>query len=912
MKKIALSLLLFVWAWYVQAQGGQLDVGFGINGTYQFDIGFTHTRGYDLVIQPDGKMISLGILENQDEEIILTRFQPDGSLDLSFGNQGKVIYTNNSVMELFGIAMALQPDGKILVTGYLRLSSSNVDIMLLRFNSDGTPDNSFGGTGLVISNLGSPIETAYAVDIQEDGKILIAGRTGNPNGRMFVQRYLENGIKDPSFNGNGTVMIDIDVEELDALLDLLVEPDGKILAAGVSNGANIALIRLLPNGKGDPDFGNNGVVQHNITGHLTQVNAIALKADGKIFAAASIYDTTSTTYTDLCVAAFLPSGQFDSSFNATGWIQFDVEPALFSAAVDILLDQDDNIVIGGVSEGRFCVAKLAPTGVFDPVFGENGIQITQFNEFTPDLLYSGAQAIRQQADGKLLVLGTSKRTQTLIRYLENGLPDPEFGNMGVTQTTFYNPGSTDRAYAAAFQPDGKLILAGGTYRDNLDGNSEFALVRFQENGLPDVSFGNNGRVVTSWGNKGDQARAVAVQPDGMILAAGYTATGQYYYTSFALARFFPDGQLDEQFGTFGLVNNYFGQTTEDVRANAMVLQPDGKIVLAGRAGGKISLARFLPDGTPDPEFGLGGNVQIADIPGGSEAFALAIQPDGKLLAAGSNGDIILVRLTPNGSLDPTFGIEGKVFQNLGHQESANAIAIQPDGKIVVAGNIYNTIEVFIGRFLPDGSPDTGFNGTGMLVTGFGFDSHANALGIQTDGKILVGGSGNYDFAVARFLPDGISDPSFGVNGLAYTGFGNGGSDFNTARALLIEPDHDIILAGSSGVNWQPQNQFAIARFKAGAVNSIAQPTAFIQDAALYPNLAVDASVLVFNLPEAAEVSVDVYLANGQLISSPVQGMFFQEGAHRINLTTTAWLPGRYFVRIYSNQGSITLPLVKVW
>jgi uncharacterized delta-60 repeat protein len=918
MKNLVCLLICWSLVWNAAAQGGQLDPGFGNNGKVLFDMEFTHTLGRDIVIQPDGKLVTLGGLEKAEDHIILTRFLPDGSLDLSFGTDGKVLFyhiTGGYKDDIYGLSLALQANGRIVVAGYIR-SYPKTDVLLLRFNANGALDTSFGNAGEVISNLGNNLETAYSVAIQDNGGILIAGRTGYPNGQIFIQRYLSTGVLDNTFAGTGTLLMDIDPVETDGLLDIMLQQDGKILAAGYAKDAAMVLLRLLPSGVGDTSFGIDGVVIHDIPGYLSQANALALLPDGKIALAGSIIDTTSTAYADFCVARLLPNGQFDTSFNMQGWVKFDVEPAVLTAASGIIIDSEENMVISGFSDGRFCLSRLTPAGVLDDAFGLNGTQITVFHESTPDYLYGGAFALVQQPDGKLVVNGTTNRTQTILRYLENGVPDQAFGAEGLVQTTFYSPNSMDQAYAAALLQDGKIVIAGDTQNDNFDSNSEFGIAQFLPDGSLDLSFGINGRQATALGRSHDAARAIAVQPDGMILLAGYASVGVYQYPMFALTRFLPNGQIDENFGENGLVYTNFSTGEPNNRANAMVLQADGKIVLAGHTesgfnNNGFAVARYMPDGLLDSSFGNGGKVVVSLSNKTQEAFAIALQTDGKLLLAGGGSDVMILRLNPDGSLDSTFGNGGKIIKDFGYtNEMANAIVQQPDGKIVVAGNINNTIEGFLARYLPDGSPDPSFDGNGLLVTEFGYDSKAYSLGLQNDGKILVGGSGDYDFVLARYLSNGFPDPDFGNYGLAKAGF-SGGSGNNVGRAILLEPDHDIVLAGYS-FSWTSNYDLALVRFKAGAVNNVAQPESNIKRLHLYGTLAIDAALLSFQLEKAGNLSLEIYQMNGKLVASPLIDVFFPAGEHEVRFQTAGLLPGHYVVVLKGQHGQASTRLVKVW
>ena len=303
-----------------------------------------------------------------------------------------------------------------------------------------------------------------------------------------------------------------------------------------------------------------------------------------------------------------------------------------------------------------------------------------------------------QPDGKIIVTGfCGSLTQNdfcLARYQANGSLDPSFGSNGTVTTAFPAP-SDDRGKTIALQPDGKIVVAGYCHNGS---SSNFCLARYQANGSLDGGFGSGGTVITSISSGGDDARAIALQPDGKIVIAGACYGGGTNW-DFCLARYQASGTLDTSFKLTGTVISPIGSSWE--YANAIALQPDGKIVVAGFCRGASNddfcFARYHVNGTIDTTFGMGGTV-ISPIGSGiDQAYALALQPDGKIVAAGycmngSGADFCLARYHSNGTLDTTFGLNGngKVTTPIGSaSDQAFAIALQPDGKIVAAGRCHN-------------------------------------------------------------------------------------------------------------------------------------------------------------------------------------------------------------------------------
>jgi uncharacterized delta-60 repeat protein len=421
--------------------------------------------------------------------------------------------------------------------------------------------------------------------------------------------------------------------------------------------------------------------------------------------------------------------------------------------------------------------------------------------------------------GRRLMLAACLFAALLIAAVAQATPgalDPSFGAGGKVTTAI--GGEDDYAYALVRQPDGKLVAAGTSY-NGPDG--DFTLARYNPDGSLDPGFGSGGKVTTAIGAGDDGANALALQPDGRLVAAGYGWNGSKYV--FALARYNPDGTLDPTFGSGGKVITPIG--SGDDFACGLALQPDGKLVATGPSNNgsnyDFALARYNPDGSLDPTFGSGGKVTTAIGPGNDRACALALHPDGKLVAAGhsANGSqtvFALARYHPDGSLDTTFNGTGKVTTAIGSgPDEAHALALQPDGKLLAAGNSHNgTRFVFaLARYKTDGSLDTGFNGTGKVTTAIGLgDERARALALQPDGRFVAAGFGwngsKYVFALARYKSNGTLDASFNGTGKVTTAIGSG---TDAAYALALQPDGKLVAVGNSDNG--SDRDFSLVRYR---------------------------------------------------------------------------------------------------
>jgi uncharacterized delta-60 repeat protein len=420
-----------------------------------------------------------------------------------------------------------------------------------------------------------------------------------------------------------------------------------------------------------------------------------------------------------------------------------------------------------------------------------------------------------------------------------GILDSTFNGNGKIVANLGNPDNI--AGAIAVQSDGKIVVAGLTgaidSESETPGSSDFVVLRYNTDGTLDNSFDGDGKVVTSFGNGEDGAGAVLIQPNGKILVAGSintkTASGEI-----ALARYNADGSLDTMFDGDGKRTTDVLAIAEE-RADAMILQPDGKIVVVvstvrdNYLDEQIFVVRYNADGSFDTSFGGDGFTTLPPIiPGGAmqglSASHIALQADGKIVVAGTvstaqNSDFFVWRINPNGTGDQTFG--GRVVTaSFGNSDNAVSVFIQPNNKILVAGSTFNNTtfknDFAFARFNPDGTLDATFNGTGKKVTSYGGSGLFTLpldFEIQPNGKIVSVGpiltsatEADASFAVTRFDAEGNLDANFGSGGKVETNFGAG---LDVAFAVAIQSDGKIVAAGSSEANRETDNyNVAVARY----------------------------------------------------------------------------------------------------
>ena len=348
--------------------------------------------------------------------------------------------------------------------------------------------------------------------------------------------------------------------------------------------------------------------------------------------------------------------------------------------------------------------------------------------------------------------------------------DLSFGVGGKVTTAFQGDAQGN---SVAVQSDGRLVVAGYTHNGS---NYDFALVRYTTDGTLDTSFDGDGKLTTGF-TKNDYANSVAIQADGKIVVAGYVNSNGDFY-DFALARFNSNGSPDTSFDGDGKLRTDIGKPTDfergDDTATSMALQADGKIVVAGYTHDysfnrvEFALVRYTTDGTLDTSFDGDGKL-TTPFYGSDYATSVVVQANGQIVVAGYTAffaDFALVRYNRNGSLDTSFDGDGKLSTNFGGNDYAHGLAVQSDGKIIVAGYTNNgggDYDFALVRYNSSGSLSTSFNGDGKLTTEFfGYDDHANSVVLQSDDKIVVAGysfnGSQYVFALARYTNTAIDEP----------------------------------------------------------------------------------------------------------------------------------------------------------
>ncbi len=411
---------------------------------------------------------------------------------------------------------------------------------------------------------------------------------------------------------------------------------------------------------------------------------------------------------------------------------------------------------------------LAQNGSLDPSFGNGGIVTATCNGVVADLCTPTDLVL--QPDGKTVVLvsapnvpANTGRDFYVFRFLWNGTFDPGFGNGGIARIFFTPQADSENPFKLAVQADGKIVVVGSAALSNKSNSPNgFAVARLNSNGTLDSSFGSGGKLLFNFSSRATAAaKSLAIQADGKILVGGNSDA------NFAVVRLLPtNGAFDSTFNGTGVsiiqipINR--GQSVGNPGANGLAIQPDGKIILAGQ----------------------------------------------RPAVTGTGGDFAVFRLHAGGSPDASFGSNGQVTTNFfGSNDSANAAEIDfsnmPNFKIVVGGEVRTSdpdTRFGIVRYNQNGSLDTSFNGGKITVGPSGFDSRLYSMKVDSFGRIYASGSvKNFttliaDLSLARILPTGVLDPSFGIQGFVFTDIQ--GEDRNWG-GLAFTPDGRVVVAGDT-------------------------------------------------------------------------------------------------------------------
>jgi len=442
--------------------------------------------------------------------------------------------------------------------------------------------------------------------------------------------------------------------------------------------------------------------------------------------------------------------------------------------------------------------------------------------------------------------------QCLLLFLANsayaqqpGDLDVSFGIDGFTTIDVAGQGLFDQVSRIELQPDGKVIFC-GRMRNVSGTESDVLIGRVTSAGVPDMDFGDQGTVVIDLGGDSESSAGLTIEADGGILVFG--TSDQSGVSQHVLLRFIEDGSLDIAFGDNGTIFN--SPTASGSTLTAFATDTEGNHLVTGSGGGDLLLVKHLPSGYPDNSFGTSGTV-LHDLAAVHEtAMRCLIQPDGRIVLAGSqlqsSENTLIARLLPDGTLDQSFNGSGWLNLSLSEWiDQIGDIALLPDGKLLVVGSVSEAIgadyEIFAVRLMQDGSFDNSFGTSGIARFDVGTGSDfANVLVLQPDGKYIIGGgfnnnstTANEDFGLLRINHNGSLDLTFGTNGTVTTEIG---SSYERIVDMALQDDGKLMVAGTARIG--ASEDIALARYHTGLNTSISEVTSSNQ-LEVFPNPALE-------------------------------------------------------------------------
>lgn len=418
LKLLLASTLVVIFGVTTQAQNpGDLDLNFNGSGHLFIDVNGADELATNVLVQPNGKIIVTGTSTTPTSyDFVVTRRNPDGSPDNTFSYDG-VATTLISASGVVSFGSALQSDGKIVVVGYGSFMTGTNGVVL-RYNADGSLDNTFGTNGKAELSFAPNALALLNVDIQPDGKIICSGMYHNgTHGDMMVLRLNTDGSFDSSFSSDGLAYFDINATN-EAFYDLAIQDDGKIVAVGTTENAasekEFVVARLNTDGTLDNTFSNDGYTEIDFAGLDNDARAITLSGD-KILVTG--YCNTGS-HVVMAVGRLNADGTMDHSFGTMGEMRIPFFSGTVAEAQSICLQQDGRVLVAGSADNgvfkEFGVARLNEDGSLDNSFGSGGKVQTDLSDY--DVAYS----VAMQNDGKILVAGRSTTTSldfSLVRYI---------------------------------------------------------------------------------------------------------------------------------------------------------------------------------------------------------------------------------------------------------------------------------------------------------------------------------------------------------------------------------------------------------------------------------------------------------------------------------------------------------------
>lgn len=762
---------------------GDLDRSFGVGGHVETEFATFTAASIALasVVQSDGKIIAAG-------EGGIVRFLPNGALDASFGIGGRIQYP------FYARSIALQTNGSIIIGGGT-LSNRSLDFVVSRYLNNGTLDTSFDTDGHALVSFGGTYERATGVAVDASGRVIVVG---NSDYRSAVARLTTAGALDTTFSDDG-LLVKSFAASFTGDSHVAIQPDGKIVLSGTlpdysssRSVENLIVMRLNPGGEFDSAFGSDGVA--TIAGGRTAVGRdLTLLSNGQIVVSGSCaIDLKTNVVVGRLTANGLPDTTFDGDGRAVAGLSL-IATIQIGGEAHVVLDDGSIVVSAGNRLVKFGADGIQDTAALKTVFSTNIFDIAALSG--DRLLLSGTVSGR---------FGTTmlKTDRTLDEtFSADGLAPVEFGS------------SNDVVGRSIQQSNARIVVASTSL-------NTFAVTRYLPNGTLDTTFSQDGKVTIDFGAQFLDAVAsdVAVQSNGRIVVVGHVSQlNGISQTSIdnhiAIARLNANGTLDTSFGTNGTIVT---RLNGNGRATTVKIQSNGRIVVGGVGnGGFFSMLRYLSNGTLDNSFSRDGIVTtFYSSVVASTLYDLIVQPDGKILTTGDftgrySTSLLIARFNTNGTLDTTFGTNGRVLAGSMEQRTGTRLALLSDGSFYVGGNDWRhpltlpSGQMALSRFTSSGqlifqkviTPFTENLSANPITTRTRtFNSTLNSIIVQPDGRVVMVGSAGDLPAIVRLNPDGTDDTSF--NGDGRTRLTLPATGKYLGADVLIQSHNRLLLVGS--------------------------------------------------------------------------------------------------------------------
>ncbi len=884
-----------IWAIARFLADGKPDLPFGRGGSVQIDAKHPaatpdpHTRATSVSIDSSGRIVVAGSARGSKNErcIVAARLLADGKLDQTFGAAGLSRIQTGSPQEAtsrieWPEGMGIQSDGTIIIVGTTR-RAEQANWIIASLQPDGKQNQAFGQNGITIVDAShakaqDKTSNARAISILANDSFIVGGNSSDHLDKACstLAHFDRAGRLQANFGNNGMARMQPQIGVADTVMAVSSRIDSvaiqtlsnevKIVAAGVGispDGRQLpSITRITSNGKVDTTFGKQGTSVYN-SDTLARATMHAIDATGDRIIASGAVLSKADAWTD-AVFALSANGQWDTTFGNNGMATIEVpidDRTMPTTPTNRVIVMPDKIVVAtnGTNRNRMpcmAIAALNITGQTVDSFGDNGghsLVDASFAKTHPER--SGAAATIADRDGKLITAGIAtdihgNRAMAITRFHPSGEIDLGFADKGTRRIQASPPGTSkpsSAVRAVALQEDGKIVVTGTA--KNGDGTDTIAIARVQPDGSLDTSFGRSGvvlpHIVTKQANlKWSMGNAVGVQPDRArprdpkIVVAG-VATDPDGKRCFVIMRLLSNGQLDSEFAP---------RTTANKRRLPADEQPSPASYVNNIAYIQASAASFS-------KF--------------SEATSLVIQSDQKIVVAGQARDgastpaMALIRLQPNGTLDPSFGTAGIVL----HQASRTRVAprppfrlpsgrtlpVPPDPDPTPTGHLDQgptSAQSATAHALVDHHQGKFYDGRNPLDHNSPQDSEINSITIGPGGRIVGAGSakspdGDIEMAITQFMPDGSIDPAFGTGGTTHVQAST--DPMKISRALGVTTHQGKIVAtgiareggriGSATIRLHPNGQLDETFGAKGLALMQAAPGTTSQDQTFTPALA---------------------------------------------------------------------------